>query len=278
VSRLYDALRKIEEQGREEPLNKAPKTAVVSAKAADLLSSVPSLQAQIGPESRLVVYSDRRSPGAEKFRLIRIALRNFVAGKLPKVLLITSPLPQDGKSTMALNLATALAEQGKVRVLLVEGDLHRPSLLSHLGLEPSRGLTEIIEDGVDSSATLRRIEPLGFYLLPAGRNPVHPNELLQSEHFVSLLREFRACFDWILVDSPPAFPLADVVALKAHADNVLVVARADWTPREAIQETLQLFQPGQVAGLILNGTKTENNLYDHYYYRMPHGSPDSSGH
>jgi capsular exopolysaccharide synthesis family protein len=263
VSRVYDALRKLEEQGREQPINAVPKTVVVSSKSVELLS-VPSVQARIGPESRLVVFSDRRSPGAERFRLIRMALRNN--GKTPKVLLITSPLPQDGKSTMALNLATTLAEEGRVKVLLVEADLHRPSLCSHLGLERLCGITEVVEDSLEMAEAVRRVDPLGFYLMPAGRPPLHPNDLLQSERFVGVLRDLRNSFDWVLLDCPPAFPLADVVALRPHADNVLLVARAGSTPREAVQETFQLFKPGHVAGLILNGASVDSKLYSHYYY------------
>jgi len=271
VSRLYDALRKLEEQGREEPINKVPKTVVVSSKNFEFLS-VPSVQARIGPESRLVVFSDRRSPGAERFRLIRMALRNGNS-KAPKVLLITSPLPQDGKSTMALNLATTLAEEGKVRVLLMEADLHRPSLCTHLGLERLCGITEVVEDSLEAAAAVRRVDPLGFYLMPAGRPPHNPNELLQSERFVGLLHDLRNSFDWVLLDCPPAFPLADVVALRPHADHVLLVARADSTPREAVQETFQLFKPGHVAGLILNGASVDSKLYSHYYYAK---GPDKS--
>jgi len=271
VSRVYDALRRLEEQGREAAGQTVsappPKTVVVPSRSAEQLLTVPSVEARIGPDDRIVVYSDRRGAGAERFRIIRMALRNSQAGKIQKVLLITSPLPRDGKSTVALNLATSLSEEGKVKVLLLEADLHRPSLLSHLGMDRLAGLTEVVEDGVEPGAAIRRIEPLGFYLLSAGRNPDNPAELLQSERFHALLRDFKACFDWVLIDCPPAFPLADVVALRGHADGVLLVARAGSAPREAIQEAAQLFKPGQVVGLILNAAEGVNNLYSKYYYR-----------
>lgn len=267
MSRVYDALRKLEEQGRESAEN-SPKTPVVPQHNPEHLLSAPALQARIGPETRLVVFTDRRSPGAERFRLIRMGLRNLNAGKAYKVLLITSPLPQDGKSTIALNLATSLAEEGKVRVLLLEADLHRPSLVERLGLDPTCGLTDVLEGLADPAAAIRRIEPLGFYLLPAGRPSEHPNELLQSERFQALLHECRGSFDWVLLDCPPAFPLADVAALRAHADGALLVARASATPREAVQEAVQIFKPGQVVGLILNAAEGVDKLYSHYYYRQ----------
>lgn len=274
MSRVYDALRKLEEQGRESVEN-APKTLVVPQRNPEHLLSAPALQARIGPESRLVVFSDRRSPGAERFRLLRMGLRNLNAGKAFKVLLITSPLPKDGKTTVALNLAASLAEEGKVRVLLLETDLHRPSLVERLGVDSTCGLTDVLGGSVESAAAIRRIEPLGFYLLPAGRTSDHPNELLQSERFHALLQECRTAFDWVLLDCPPAFPLADVTALRAHADGALMVARADATPREAVQEAVQLFKPGQVVGLVLNAAEGVDKLYSHYYYH--HDSPSPVG-
>jgi len=271
VSRVYDALKKLEEQGKDiaSDSSKAP---IVPPKTAEQFLSAPALHAQIGPQSRIVVFNDRRSPGAERFRLIRMALRNSKAGKLQQVLLITSPLPQDGKSTLALNIATSLAEEGKVKVLLLEADLHRPSLLQHLGLDPAPGLSEVLEGRAEPAAVVRRIEPLGFYLLPAGRPPDNPTELLQTDRFSALLRDSRACFDWVLIDCPPVFPLADVTALKAHADGVLLIARAGATPRETVQEAIQLFKQGQVIGLILNAADEVNQLYAHYYYRKDAGA------
>jgi capsular exopolysaccharide synthesis family protein len=271
VSRVYDALRKLEEQGKDS-VSDSLKASIVPTKSAEQLLSAPVLHAPVGPHSRIVVFTDRRGPGAERFRLIRMALRNANAGNLQKVLLITSPLPQDGKSTVALNLATSLAEEGRVKVLLLEADLHRPSLLQHLGLAPAPGFTEVLEGHAEPAAVLKRIEPLGFYLLPAGRSPDNPTELFQTDRFTALLRDFRACFDWVLIDCPPAFPLADVTALKPHADGVLLIARAGATPREAVQEAIQLFKPGQVVGMILNAADQVNQLYAHYYYRKDSGA------
>jgi tyrosine-protein kinase len=266
VSRLYDALRKVEEQSREAP-GSSPKTLVAPPKNPDQLLAVPSLPARIGFDSRIIVSSDPSGPGSERFRLIRMALRNAAGGKLPKVLLITSPLPKDGKSTVALNLAASLSEGGKYKILLLEADLHRPSILETLGLDWMSGLSEVLQGGELPAAVIRRIEPLDFYLMSAGRSSDNPSELFQGEKFNALLQDLKASFDCVLVDSPPAFPLADVVALKANVDGVLLVARAGATPREAVRETIQLFKPGKVLGLILNAEEEVNQIYAKYYYR-----------
>ena len=275
MSRLYDALRKIEAEGREqvkESVREVPpgssKTIVATQpRISDQLSAVPVLHAVIGAESRIVVSTDPRSPGSERFRLIRMALRNAAGGKLPKILLITSPLPKDGKSTVALNLASSLAEGGKYKILLIGGDLHRPSLLGSLGLPAMPGLSEVLQERVEPFGLIHKIEPLDFYLLNAGHAVEHPAEMFQGERFHALLQTLRATFDCVVIDCPPAFPLSDVVALKAHADGVLIVARAGSTPREAVAETIQLFKPGQVLGLVLNAEEEVNQIYDNYYYR-----------
>ena len=275
MSRLYDALRKVEEQGREATPS-PPKAFVPPPRSSDQLLAVPSLPARIGSDSRIIVSSDPHSPGTERFRLIRMALRNAAGGKLPKVLLITSPLPKDGKSTVALNLATSLSDAGKYKILLMEADLHRPSVLAALGLDWIPGLSEVLQGSEQPAAVIRRIEPLNFYLMSAGRSTENPSELFQAERFNALLQELKASFDCVLIDCPPAFPLADVVALKTQADGVLLVARAGATPREAVRETIQLFKPGQVLGLILNAEEEVNQIYAKYYYRKD--SSNSSGH
>ena len=267
MSRLYDALRKVEEQNREVPESPAKAVVPPAPRHSNLLLTVPTLPARIGSDSRIIVSSDPSSPGTERFRLIRMALRNAASGKLPGVLLITSPLPQDGKSTVALNLATSLSEGGKHKILLLEADLHRPSILNNLGLQWMPGLSEVLQGEETPSAVIRRIEPLDIFLMSAGHSSQNPSELFQGDKFNSLLHDLKASFDCILVDCPPAFPLADVVALKTNADGVLLVARAGVTPREAVRETIQLFKPGKVLGLILNAQEEVNQIYAKYYYR-----------
>ena len=144
------------------------------------LAKVPVEEAVISPTARIVYYTEPDSPAADRFRLLRMRLWPlWESGKLSSVV-VTSAEPQDGKSTVSLNLATALAEQGKRRVLLVEGDLYRPSVMQRLGLADRAGLAECLEASLDPFSALRRVEPLGVFLLPAGQPQGNPTELLQS--------------------------------------------------------------------------------------------------
>jgi capsular exopolysaccharide synthesis family protein len=186
------------------------------------------------------------------------------AGKL-RTLQITSPLPQDGKSTIALNLATALAEGGKRTVLLIEADLHRPTLTEQLGLEQRAGLADCLETSLNPLSVLRRLEPLGWYLLPAGEPRSNPTELLQTEAFAVVLQTLSQHFDWILIDSPPVIPLTDALSLARQANATLLVAREGRTPREAIEKAIAVLGRQRVLGIVLNAVEGLDRVYSGYY-------------
>src|SRR5664279_2681967 len=143
--------------------------------------------------SRISFHTDPHGAAADRLRLLRMRLRPFwETGKL-RSLLVTSPLPGDGKSTIALNLATALAEGGKRSVLLVDGDFYHPTLAPALGLPNEHGFAECLDDDVDPWSAIRRIEPLSWYLLPAGVPKGNPAELLQSGAFAHVLQKISPC-------------------------------------------------------------------------------------
>jgi len=232
------------------------------------LAQVPVESATISQESRVVYYSDPDSPGADRFRLLRMRLWPlWESGKL-KTLLVTSPQPQDGKSTVVLNLATALAEQGQRRVLVVEGDLSRPTLSKHIGLPNKPGLGECLEEGKDPLSLLRRIDPLGWYLLSAGDVRGNPAELLQSPTLAQIFATVSRHFEWIIVDSPPVIPLTDTLSLKHHVDAGLLVVRADRTPRSMVENAVARIGSKHLLGLIFNGSEELGRTYSNYrkYY------------
>ena len=113
---------------------------------------------------------------------------------------------------------------------------------------------------------IRRIDPLGFYLLPAGRPAEDGSTLLQSKFIAELFKGLSSgSFTWILIDSPPTTPVADILALKENVGSTLLVARAGATPREAIEESVQNLGRDQIVGIILNGVEGLNRTYSKYY-------------
>jgi polysaccharide biosynthesis transport protein len=265
VSRVFDALQKTGTHAgvTPEPLSPA---AFVDALEKNLnLESLLTVRMHLGAESRLVLHTEPNGPAAERYRLMRLRLHEVRASTNVKTLLITSPAPQEGKSTVALNLAAVLAEKRNQSVLLLEADLRRPSLTSMLGLKLPSGLTQCTKNEVGLQSVIWKVEPLGFHLLPAGKPLDNPAELLTSEWFSDVTAKLVDSFDWIVIDSPPAIPVADALSLKRCADASIIVARADRTQQSAISETIRVLGLDHVLGIILNAMEKLDRGYDDYY-------------
>jgi capsular exopolysaccharide synthesis family protein len=232
--------------------------------SAELLFEELNLQ----PASRLVVKTDPHGFASDRYRLLRMRLRDLKAKWKLKTVLITSPLPEDGKSTTVVNLATALAENGTKNVLVVEADLYHPSLVNLLGIKSTDGLAGVLERRLSPAAGIRRLEPVGWYLLPAGKPSGNPTELLHQENFAELMQVLAPHFDWILIDSPPVIPLADASIIKGSVSGTLLVTRAGHTPRKAIEKALTLLGNERILGVVLNATVGVNKIYSKYskYY------------
>jgi capsular exopolysaccharide synthesis family protein len=238
---------------------------VSQATAGTVDFQAPVEEARLSPESRVVILSDPKSAGADRFRYLRMCLREVRAAAKLRSLLITSPLPLDGKSTVALNLATTLSRSGKHPVLVIEADLHHPTLAGRLGIQSRQGLAECLEEGLDPMSALWRIEPLGWHLLQAGKPTGNPTELLQSELLPRIIQGLSSEFEWVLIDAPPLVPLTDAVSLSKLVDATLLVVRAGTTPRDSVEESLALLGPERVLGVVFNGADRLNRLYSKYY-------------
>ena len=209
--------------------------------------------------------TDSRGAGADRLRVLRMRLLELRQMAKLRSIVITSPMPEDGKSTIAMSLATSLSEQGQRTVLLIEADLHKPTLAKTLGLRPKPGLAECLEDGLDPLSQLRKVEPLGWYSLQAGTSRGNPTELIQSDGLKAVMERLTPYFEWILMDTPPVLPLTDALLLSRQVDATLLVARADRTPRDAIEQALTVIGRKHVLGIVLNGTEGLGRLYSQYY-------------
>lgn len=233
------------------------------------LALLPVDHAEIHPRSRIVAFTDPSSPAADRFRYLRMQLQGFQAHAKSRTLLITSPLPGDGKSTTALNLATILAEGGKRKVLLIEADLHQPSLAKTLRISARPGFAECQEEELDPLLAIRRISPLQWFLMQAGKSRNNPAEILQSDRCLTTIKAVASYFDWVVLDAPPVAPLTDAISLARFTDGCLFVVRADRTPKPAIEEAIRLIGENRIIGAVLNGATGVSRLYSRYsrYYR-----------
>jgi receptor protein-tyrosine kinase len=236
------------------------------------LSHIETEEVVIALESRLVYHTDHQSPAADRFRMLRLRLQPvWSTGRLKKIL-ITSPLPGDGKSTVSMNLAAALSERGKRTVLLIEADLHHSPMTKNLGLPPRPGLAECLEGGRNPLDLVRHLSPLEWYLLPAGIPCTNATELLQGPMLSVIVDQLAAHFDWMVIDSPPVIPLSDALSLKNHTDGSLLVVRAGRTSQDAVEDAIALLGEQHVLGVILNAVEQLDFVkygYGDYYSRPP---------
>jgi protein-tyrosine kinase len=243
------------------------------------LAQIPADEVAITERNRILYHTEPDGVAADRFRLLRMRLQAIGNTSKLKKLLITSPLPGEGKSTMVLNLATALSGRGKRAVLVVEADLYHAPLINMLELPCRPGLAECLETGINPSGAITRIKPLEWYLLPAGKASANPTDLLQGEQFPSVLDQLGPHFDWILIDSPPVIPVAATLSISNHCDGSLLVVRAGSTSQDAVEEAIGLIGRQRVIGVLLNGIGARDLVYSkygsgsYYSYQSRNGQP-----
>jgi capsular exopolysaccharide synthesis family protein len=166
---------------------------------------------------------------------------------------VSSAVPQEGKTTTAVNLAVSISDSG-ARVVLVEADLRRPVMASRLGVTASDGLTTVLSGAATLSIAVVQYRNSSLYFLPSGPIPPNPSELLGSESMERVLEELRAQYDYVVVDSPPLLPVTDAAVLSPRADGVLLVVGAGIARREFVQGSLDRLGAvgGHVFGIVLN--------------------------
>lgn len=217
------------------------------------------------PGSRLVCLSDTESLAAEKFRFLSVRLRQIQQSRPLKKILITSTIPEEGKSMVSSNLAAVLARRKQQRTLLLEGDLRRPVLGSRFGLGKLAGLTEWLQGPPKPMTSIYHLEGAGFWFLPAGHPAENPLELMQSGRLSTLIEQLTASFDWIIIDSPPVLPLADTSLWVRLADGVLLVAREGITRKRQLKRGLEALDQTKLLGMVLNSST--NSDHENYYQR-----------
>jgi len=232
----------------------------------DQFSQFQSLKVLVPPQSRLVCITDKESLAAEKFRFLGVRLRQLQQSRPIKKVLITSTIPQEGKSMVAANLACTLARRTQQKTLLLEGDLRRPSLSQLFGLGKIPGMSEWLQGERGPMTSIYQLEGAGLWLLPAGSAPRNPLELMQSGRLSVLMDQLASWFDWIVIDSPPVLPLADTSIWMRLADGILLVARQGTTQKEQLQRGLEAIEPAKLLGALLNSSlDATHNYYDQYY-------------
>jgi capsular exopolysaccharide synthesis family protein len=216
------------------------------------------------------------SPMFEPYRALRTVMLLQYA---PRVLLITSPLPGDGKTTTAVNAAAAFLQNGR-RVLLIDADMSNPSIHRMCGFpRPARGLSTVLagKDEIDD-VLLRSPIKENLFIMPAGPVTDTHEELLQHEKLAELISTLKEQFDFIIIDSAPVLGVSDTLFLSVWADAVLLVVRESSTPRQALARSTELLSRANAAavGIVVNAAKDRDfNTYYYGYGTKPQDSKTS---
>lgn len=228
-----------------------------------------------GSSSPVVELSVLEKPGAaisEAYRALRTSVLLSTAEQPPRVLLVTSAQPSEGKTSTSLNLAATLAQKGS-RVLLVDADMRRPGLAKALNLTTGKGLSGILTGAYEYDETLLQKVPGldSLYLLSSGPRPPNPAELLCSMKMEKLVLTLRQKFDHVIIDSPPILPITDSTIISTLVDGIIMVVESDKTSRAALNRACRVMEHsgGRILGTVFNKVDVRRDGY--YGYRYYHG-------
>jgi capsular exopolysaccharide synthesis family protein len=277
-------------------LMEAMDSTVRTTEQAQVISALPSLgiiplsakanhsekQLQLGGSGasgktpvELITQARPQSQVAESYRALRTSLLLSSLGAPPKVVLVTSALPQEGKTTTSINAAIVLAQKG-ARVLLIDGDLRRPGVAKSLAMSSPVGLSNVLsgtarlEEAITRSALLPSL-----FVLASGPVPPNPAELMASQEMKQILESLKEKFDHIVIDTPPALSVTDAVVLSPVVDSVILVIRSGQTTKQALRRARDLLLQvnARVTGVLLNAVDLKSPEYYYYYeYRGKYGA------
>jgi exopolysaccharide/PEP-CTERM locus tyrosine autokinase len=306
MGKFYDALKKSQQEGkpwtappprsepRSEPVEPAPPLSAEPPQAEPMpvepaltpppprMKPEPAVWSPLeeiatsGPptgsrHSHLLISNGTDPAIVEQYKMLRTYVLQHRNGNPPRTILVTSTLQGEGKSTVAANLAIAIARSVKEHVLLIDCDLREPSLHRVFGLRPSQGLADYLRrPGVDLSGLLLRTEVEKLSFLPAGPKAADASELLASERMRSLMAEVRSRYDdrYIILDSTPLLPTTDPSILAKQVDAILLVVRAGMASRDMVARQLEAVGRDKLLGVVLNGITPSPASYAYkYYYR-----------
>jgi len=236
---------------------------------------LPSAQDGVDPKPRPTTGREYQTPAAEAYRTLRTNLNYLTPPRAPHVIVITSALPGDGKTTTTVNLAVTLAHQGQ-RVILIDAETRRGTVHEVFGIPPSPGFFDLMYGQASPGECIRRVQLEGggtIDVLPLGSAPsVNPADLLVATRLQPLFERLRGQYDYVLIDTPPLNLFTDAALIGAEADALLLVARADKTDRDELRYAVQQLRNVQVtlAGTILNDVEFRRSSryrlgYGYYY-------------
>lgn len=229
----------------------------------------------------LIVEKDPKSPISEMFRTLRTNIQFMNTNKNLKTLLITSTVPEEGKSLIAANLAATFAQANK-RVVLIDCDMRKGRQHNLFGTSPRPGLSNYLsgissegeEAQEDLAKYIRSTEVENLYLIPAGNIPPNPSELIASEKMINLLKDLEDVCDMVILDGTPSLIVTDSVILSRFVDSTIIVTAQNKTKIEDLNKVKKDIDNvgGKLAGVVINRIEVNAKQYQDRYYYYGHKS------
>ena len=213
-----------------------------------------------------VVEKDPKSIAAETYKVLRTNIQYSSYDGDLKVLVVTSAQPQEGKSITSGNLALSLAQDDK-KVILVDCDLRRPSVHKKFFLSNTVGVTEVVLGRKSLESAIQKYNPT-LDILPSGKVPPNPSEMLGSENMQNLINELKEMYDYVILDTPPILAVTDAQVLSTKADGVVFVVKSGATKKDDILQAKSQLEKvkAPIVGAVLNKVeKSDKNQYYYYY-------------
>ncbi|MBL4637472.1 MAG: polysaccharide biosynthesis tyrosine autokinase [Kofleriaceae bacterium] len=262
-----------------EYLDRTVKTAedVVLAAKTPMLGLIPVLHdisdsSSDLQERDLYIFNKPKPRAAECCRSIRTNLLFSAADRDLTILTVSSPNPQEGKTTSVIYLGTTMAQSGQ-RVLLVDTDMRRPRLHKSMGVSRGKGISNLIVGDSSYEDCIKSTDVPNLFVLPCGPTPPNPAELLLTDRFKSIIEELRGKFDRVIFDTPPLQAVTDGVVLAKLSDGAIMVVKAGQTNREALTASSKMWRDVGVhqLGVILNDIDLNDKKYGYNYYAYGYG-------
>ena len=275
MSRIYRALEKAEEEKRqnvkEEPSLKVFEEKVVLKKEAPTLKfpeeKIETLVLPSKEETPILIVTPQSFAG-EEFRKLKTQIFHRLPNP-PCSILVTSATPEEGKTMVSVNLAITISKEIHGKTILIDGDLRKPSI--HLAKSKnSKGLSNYLSDGTPLSEILVNSGIENLQIMTAGHPTNKPSELIGSKKMGELLKSLNKLGDntYILIDSPPIISATEPTLLSKIVDGIILVVRADRTPRETIQRAVKSIDRQKIIGIVFNQIDIKSShYYSKYYYK-----------
>lgn len=217
-------------------------------------------------DQHIVSFHDPASLLGEQYKMIRTSIQSLRASKDYKTFMLTSSIEGEGKTVTSLNLSMAMAHDlNNKSILLIDADMRRGKIAKYLGINSSPGLSEILKGEVEPDLTFVSPNVNNLVVIPSGRKPHNPSELLNSRKMISLIASFKSRFDYIFIDSPPVMPLVDPCILGAIVDGVIMVIQAGRTQRGVIRHAESRLRQSQAKTIGYIVTNVEFHLPQYLY-------------